>query len=759
MANYCTKCGKEISENSRFCLGCGAEITTKENIKKKKTNTSSSPSAPQKKTLLLPAVAAVLVIAVIMSLFVWPGFLKSERVTIADGHEVVVPQNALETDTKVMITVLEEGEFFCDEEFEAVDVISLSTENGQTEFNGDIKVRFQLPEDIESEEYFDYVCGYYNGSEWDYILPEGFTFDKGYVEFGTPHFSTFGLFRSSKMSIREMNKAMNLYAERMAYEKLDIEYQKEAIKPAVIEALDSMGINSSEAQGIILQNLLKEGENGDLGSILVGLQNGDPADVTSGLVSSIAKAVLDAEVNDMDMAGTVFGTGTSAVVSAIKSFRETGDYGEAYKDFVWAAMDAIPVTKYSKIAIDINKALINKYNDYSYECLYDDFEEYTNDGSIHDDDWNTICVANRGGYNQLVRIRKEQYQKLNGLSNEEMEEKANEIEKQIDNDLRKELSDRFNFQKNTKPKIDAEKEKIKQFLKEGTYKYFEKYNNEYFTEEMDISFRMRYIMSVREYVIKLAGGDESVFGFDEKTRERSIRFAVESYMDNRKDKTKFFKYMQENGYIRKRKAQSGTDIPQGEGYWKFSRIVEYPEGRKEYAGNYYICSITGSNGSYTYTDRITESTSCNYVCGHDCNGEFISFKLSHSVPKDSYVGGETVNIDVKGALSSSSDYWCLTANASISVKIRYRTPEKIWPNYGTDNYFKAIDGTDTVVGLAGNGLTNDHHKRQSYEFDTTVSGQISAGDAPGDTAYILFDIGTANAYSYVAYEYVWTVNE
>ncbi len=197
------------------------------------------------------------------------------------------------------------------------------------------------------------------------------------------------------------------------------------------------------------------------------------------------------------------------------------------------------------------------------------------------------------------------------------------------------------------------------------------------------------------------------------------------------------------------------NIAKGEGYWKFNRIVPCPDARAEYDG----CSITGSNGSYTYTDRILESSHCYYVCGHDCQGEYVSFDFSHTVPKDVYLGGEEVRLNLKGTLSSCSEYWCLTANARISAKIRYRSPDNIWPSYGTDSYMESEDGIDTTVGLTGDGLTNDHHKRKPYEFDTVVTGTISAGSTPGETAYIMMDIGTPYAYVYDAYEYIWTINE
>ncbi len=503
------------------------------------------------KRIFYSILAGIIVVEMlIIVLWGWPGILTNRRVKIKDGHEVLVNKGTFKEDTKVNIESLDVNEIPCEDDLEALDVISLKTENGETKFNNDVTVRFQLPENVKKEEYLDYICGYYNGKEWEYILPEGYTFDKGYVEFGTPHFSTFSLFKMKGTKLREKNRAIEMYADKMAHENVMMEYKAKELKPIIIETLDSMGINNSKAQGIIIQNMLKNGKYGNMSSMLIGVQNGDASDIMGGFANAITEAMLDAKKHDVDFAKNVIGTSTSATASAIQTLAEGGDYKEAYKSFVYSAMDAIPVTKYGKIAVEVSRALVSSYDDYSYNGLYKDFKTQMDQRKQVDDlEWDIMCEANEGGYTELLRIRRDQYQKILDLSDDEMEDREKEFTAQIEKDLRKEFKAQYEYEQNL-PAINAEKEKNIKMIKKYSEDYFDIDDNKYFPEEMDISTRIQYIMSARNKIVRLVGGDETFFGEDEYFRERNIKEAVKEYMDNRKDLSKFYDFMEKKGYLK-----------------------------------------------------------------------------------------------------------------------------------------------------------------------------------------------------------------
>lgn len=553
---------------------------------------------------ILSGILATIIIAemMIIALWGWPGFLTNQRVKIKDGHEIVVSEGTFKEKTKVKIESVDIDEIPCEDDLQALDVISLKAENGETEFNQDVTVRFQLPEDVQKDDYLNYVCGYYNGEEWEYILPEGYTFDKGYVEFGTPHFSTFALFKGTGMKYKEKNKAIDLYADKMAHENLLMQYKAKELKPIIIETLDSMGINNSTAQGVIIQNMLKDGKYGNMSAILIGAQNGDAGDIMGGLANSITEAILDAEKNDVDFAKNIIGTGTAATASAIQTLVEDGDYKEAYKSFVYSAMDAIPVTKYGKIAVEVSKVAISAYDDYSLNGLYKNFKtQMDSRKQVDDNEWDIMCEANHGGYTELLRIRKEQYQKILKLSKDEMEDRDDEFTAQIEKDLRSEFAARYEYEQKL-PEINAEKERLVKMMKEYSRDYFDIDDNKYFPEEMDISTRVRYIMSARNKIIRLVGGDETFFGEDEYFREFSIKEAVKVYMDNRKDLSKFYDYMEEKGYIKGESRAEADAVTEAVTENTTEDVTEGATGNitaEELTGTYSI--TTTMNGTTTTT--------------------------------------------------------------------------------------------------------------------------------------------------------------
>lgn len=278
MARFCTKCGKELSESAMFCVGCGAKVA---NIAPKKNfceycgteykdgmafcaacgaDIKSTPipprqvpqpqrmapqaqprtapqapsravparpattaKAPRKKKWLVPVTAVVLVFATVMSLFVWPGFLKQG--TAADEISPFSSIALKKSDYNVKPTVVNVGP---DDYTVAADGVTVDfgeyndlSKDRKLEIK-DIGEKWDETESVsahiydfkledQSEFFFpvavtlpcrgidDPFVQYYNedAKNWEYV-PSAIGEDGKSVVFLTDHFSSFGVFEGTK---------------------------------------------------------------------------------------------------------------------------------------------------------------------------------------------------------------------------------------------------------------------------------------------------------------------------------------------------------------------------------------------------------------------------------------------------------------------------------------------------------------------------------------------------------------------------------
>lgn len=93
---------------------------------------------------------------------------------------------------------------------------------------------------------------YYDGESWEYILPNAEAMQNGYLQFGTPHFSRFAVFKLEK------EKALDKYAETLATQNVTGAQPSEGLTDCFTETLDKMGFTDETVQGIIMQKIAKE---------------------------------------------------------------------------------------------------------------------------------------------------------------------------------------------------------------------------------------------------------------------------------------------------------------------------------------------------------------------------------------------------------------------------------------------------------------------------------------------------------------------
>ena len=109
---------------------------------------------------------------------------------------------------------------------------------------------------IPDAESFDRtVMAYWNGSEWEPIIPDPVRLSEGYLEFETWHFSSY----SGKLMNRE--EQIKLYAHKMAVDSVSNEVKDptymEKIKAVCNDYFDGVGLYAGETREIIINRVLE----------------------------------------------------------------------------------------------------------------------------------------------------------------------------------------------------------------------------------------------------------------------------------------------------------------------------------------------------------------------------------------------------------------------------------------------------------------------------------------------------------------------
>jgi hypothetical protein len=240
----------------------------------------------------------------------------------------------------------------------------------------------------------------------------------------------------------------------------------------------------------------------------------------------------------------------------------------------------------------------------------------------------------------------------------------------------------------------------------------------------------------------MVGGDISVFG-SEKDREDNLSIAIAKWLSCGKDRAKFYDWMREKGYLKK--AGEAT-----EGYWKLVRSFEN-EYEQSAADENYLSSWSGGGGSYSYNCKFIGHHWYTASTHDDCHGEFVNNSGTASSPKDSYLGGEKVTIDLKISAETSPNI-CFHLGASLGASITPVNHDDPFVSYGTN-----MDLWEVVENPQKSRVsTNKNDTNTGYVGgELTVGGEMPSGSANGDKVYILISMSGGNNLVTTAYEYEW----
>jgi len=654
-----------------------------------------------------------------------------------DGVEIVIPAGTFEKAVNVSIGIADENEIAAEDGASYLfSPIELTSDGGEHTLGETVTVRIKLPKSVSEDDYLTIMGTYYDGERWEYILPDAKAIQNGYLQFGTPHFSRFAAVKLEK------EKALDKYAETLATQKVTGSKPSEELTDCFTQTLDSLGFTDETVQGIIMQKIAKELHSSS--EFIINAKNGDVGDIAGQGAELVAGAILKSigDKKVVEQLKTYAGGATSGAVAAALKLYEGGDYKEASKEFVYAALDVIPAAKLGKAVVEATKAGAEMWQDYSVESAYNVYlkQNIASDGNISADSWDIIFYNMGSGLDYMQRDYRTAYAKASGKTLKEIEADK-ELKNRLDNQVVNEVKRSFMSRYTNGNAIAQEKDRIKEMLATfDAYGLLSWSNLLKFPVDMDYATRIDSLMKIRENILDLVGGDRSVFGSNEDVIEGNLAEAISKWLQCGKDRGKFYDWMREKGYLASPKETIG--------YWKLVR--SFTNKYETSASNEnYVETWSGGNGSYTYNCKFIGNHWYTASTHDDCHGEFVNNTGTSSTPKDSYMGGERVEIDLKITANTSSNI-CFHLGASLGARISYVNDDDPFVGYDTSLYDITEKITRSYI-MTGKNDTNTGYWGES----ATVGGEMPSGSANGDKVYIVIGMGGGNNSVETAYEYEW----
>lgn len=657
--------------------------------------------------------------------------------TKKNGVELVIPAGTFEKAVNVSIGIADENEIAAEDGASYLfSPIELVSDGGEHTLGETVTVRIKLPKSVTEDDYLSVMGAYYNGDSWEYILPDAEALQNGYLQFGTPHFSRYAAVKLEK------EKALDKYAKTLAIQNVTGSQPSDELNDCFTEALDKMGFTDETVQGIIMQKIAKELHSSS--EFITNAKNGDLGDIAGQgaelLAEAITKSLYDKRV--VDEIKSYAGAATSGAVAAALSLYDGGSGMDAYKEFVYAAMDVIPAAKLGKAAVEATKAGAQMWQDYSFESAYNVYlkQNIASDGNISADSWDTIFFNMGSGLDYMQRDYRTAYAKASGKTLKEIDADK-ELKNRLDNQVVNEVKRSFMSRYTNGNAIAQEKDRIKEMLATfDAYGLLSWSNLLKFPVDMDYATRIDSLMKIRENILDIVGGDRSAFGSSDEVIEGNLAEAIYKWLECGKDRTKFYEWMREKGYLASPKETIG--------YWKFVR--SFTNKYETSASNEnYVETWSGGNGSYTYNCKFIGNHWYTASTHDDCHGEFVNNTGTSSTPKDSYMGGQRVEIDLKITATTSSNI-CFHLGASLGASITPVNHDDPFVSYGTNRSLYDISEKITTSYIqTGKNDTNTGYWGQN----ATVGGEMPSGSANGDKVYILIGMSGGNNSITTAYEY------
>ncbi len=224
-----------------------------------------------------------------------------------------------------------------------------------------------------------YRVAYYNGQDWDYLLPDEVDLNSGTLHFSSYHFSLFGW---GKISAEERlkqythNAALAEYTQSQLDEKLD-----EAAANVVKHMLkENLGIDSESVQSQVITSLLTDDQWGDLVSEIKKGNVGQASQEISVLAGkAIVMVVPDSTMKSaLDKLKGSGGVGLAAAAARAVGALAEGDRMGAARILGEQIADQFVVTTAAKIAVATVQYSIDCWRNSEVEAAYQAYKNGSN---------------------------------------------------------------------------------------------------------------------------------------------------------------------------------------------------------------------------------------------------------------------------------------------------------------------------------------------------------------------------------------------
>ena len=665
-----------------------------------------------------------------------------------DGWTVSIPAGAFEQDVKVTVDkVADSTEAYINGKAAflttPIEIKAEGTESVRLDEPARISMKLDEKNLPDNSTFDQYVMSYWTGDEWEVIIPDPVELSKGYLTFETWHFSSYS---GKKMTDDEQVRE---YARDLAIDDLTNQARNEALKEkltaVVDDYLNGLSIYDQEARNEIISRVWASSSM-DIAVFLT--ENGaSTAELGYKVTDMIVESTVDVCAENplvLEAVSTALDSVGDAAEASVALY--DGNYRKAASELTALGATVLGYGGVGavKSLVDLGAAAVEQgimaWKDYEEECAYKVFYGLAKGNAygykINAGDWETLITQMGGYYHQIVRERKDEYIRISGkdtLSDDEQRM----IERQVESDLKKKFEERAKIDS----KIDAKQAEyeilVKAFKDAGLLTRTE--NG--FKEDMTVNRRLHSLLTIRKSILNIVGGDISKFG-SEKDREENLAWAIRMWLGYGKDRGKFYDWMREKGYLASPKETIG--------YWKLVRSFEN-EYEQSAADENYSSSWSGGGGSYSYNCKFIGHHWYTASTHDDCHGEFVNNSGTASSPKDSYLGGEKVTIDLKISAETSPNI-CFHLGASLGASITPVNHDDPFVSYGTN-----MDLWEVVENPQKSRVsTNKNDTNTGYlGGELTVGGEMPSGYANGDKVYILISMGGGNNLITTAYEYEW----
>ena len=471
----CSKCGKELQDNSKFCKYCGSKIQENFNgVFCKNCGTSNrldnkfclkcgvplhKPQIKTKKKGLLISIVIVLFILigagfVFMNIFkaipnanlnksntsfkeitlnttYKQSSNKTDFVTLGekDSAMVILPPELFSAEKEVTLKNADKSEYkkYDQNQFiSAVSPIDISIDGlDYTRLDKPVGIRFKLPDDfIKTLNHKDDIrVSYYGGGEWHYYKPEKVDLSTGYVDYFTYHFSPYGVGKiTDEQIMSEMARKTAIEDWKSQTDSKTVHNATKALVTDIVKT--SVGITDSKVLNKIIENLAKEN---DYGNLIVSLKNKDNAGFSTKLSEILAKSISkNVSSRELSSQFEVLAKNSSKVALAghVSGALIEGDAEEIAKALSNYLLDSVAVGKIFKAGTEVISTSIDCWKDSEIEDMYFAYRNGADNGlsgyNVEKGKFEELWAQSRGITRQISIEAIKSYCNLRGISEDSL---------------------------------------------------------------------------------------------------------------------------------------------------------------------------------------------------------------------------------------------------------------------------------------------------------------------------------------------------